>query len=108
MSTEPKIESKAKSKNGVSVERIMDKSKREEIKKRWLDLLLASTAHGIPRIFARENHKLIKSTWITLLTLSTMLCCYFIWLNITKYIEYDVVTTIKVVNENPAKFPTGI
>ena len=66
--------------------------------------LIDSSIHAIPNIFS-INHWIIKIMWIVCLLGSGSLCSYFIIASIQDYLRYDVVTSIKIKNENPIRFP---
>jgi hypothetical protein len=67
--------------------------------------LTDSTIHAIPNIFS-INHLIIKIMWLGCLLVSGSLCSYFIVSSIQEYLEYHVITNIKIENENPIGFPS--
>jgi hypothetical protein len=78
---------------------------KEKIKKSIIDILLASTAHGIPNIF-RSNNLFLILMWSTVCCISVVIGSYFVLDNILDYLNYNTVTTISVVNEKSTEFPT--
>jgi len=64
-----------------------------------------STSHGYPNIF-RNKSRFIKAMWFILLVISTSFCGLLIVKTVTEYLEFEVVTKIRVLNEIPFEFPT--
>ena len=93
------------SKNMKTNNKTEDMEKWTKIKKRISDQLLSSTAHGLPNIL-RTKHKLIKITWFIFIVVSTCFGSYFVIDNILDYLQYKTTTTISVVTEYQAQFPT--
>ena len=82
-----------------------DNSKRSRIKHCVKEATLSSTIHGIPNALRAEK-TYIKFMWIFgfLITVSTSI--YLISKNINEYLEYETVTKISIINEQPTIFPT--
>ena len=80
-------------------------SKISRIKECVKEATLSSTIHGIPNALRAEK-TFIKFLWIIgfLTTVSTSI--YLISKNINDYLEYETVTKISVINEQPTIFPT--
>jgi hypothetical protein len=76
-----------------------------KIKKRISDQLLSSTAHGLPNIL-RTKLLFIKLTWFTFIIVSACFGSYFIIDNILDYLKYNTITTISVIKEQQAEFPS--
>jgi hypothetical protein len=74
----------------------------KEIFLKWSETL---TIHSIPNIF-RTKHIIIKLIWIGAFLISSGLCGYLVYSSINNYLEFNVVTTIKVVRETPIIFPS--
>lgn len=87
------------------MEKKSEKSKNAKIKEILKETALSSTSHGIPNI-VRSTSLLLKLMWATCLIVSTGLCSYLVVKSIMNYFEYEVVTKINVIYENPAPFPT--
>ncbi len=68
--------------------------------------MLESTGHGIPKLISPDLVPLIKVCWFMAILVSSAGCGYFLYDSISKYLTFKVVTSIKVINENPALFPT--
>ena len=60
--------------------------------------------HGFPNIFESER-TFFKVMWSLLLLASAVGCIYFIQRITTDYLNYDVITKIELINENPMRFP---
>ena len=69
------------------------------------ETLLSSTAHGIPNIL-RAKSTLLKMIWSFFLTLSLIVCFYFLKKALTGYFDHEVVTKIVVTNEISSEFPS--
>lgn len=82
-----------------------DASKIKRIKKKLKEMIIDSSSHGIPHIF-RTKRKLFKIMW----TIFFIICISFgikiIVTNLLSYLEYDVITNIELVYEQPIQFPT--
>jgi hypothetical protein len=59
---------------------------------------------GLPNIIRNEN-KCLKFMWLILFILGSSGGIYTVIKVINDYLDYEVVTSIKVFNEIPAKFP---
>lgn len=69
------------------------------------EIIVSSTAHGIPNIF-RSKRIFHKIMWSIFTLASSGVCAWFIFVGISDYLQYSVVTTIQNVYEQPALFPT--
>ena len=69
---------------------------------KWVDSL---TLHGIPNLI-RTKHTIMKILWAIAFIISSGLCAYMTYSGVTNYFQYDVVTKIKTIEENPIYFPT--
>jgi hypothetical protein len=79
-------------------------SKLKEIINSTKDTLEGSSIHAIPNII-RNKYSIIKFVWSICFLISFGLCCWFIVESILGFLEYDVVTSIKINYENVLKFP---
>ena len=77
----------------------------DEIKKIVRDFSLVSTAHGLPNIF-KSKRLFNRLFWLFFVLSSSIISCYFIYLSVLAYFEYDVITIIKTEYDQPAEFPT--
>ena len=78
---------------------------KSRIVKKILDLGESSVIHGIPKIF-KPNKIIIKLVWLLCLIGAFSSCLYSISSNINEYLGYDVTTSIKIITESKAEFPT--
>jgi hypothetical protein len=78
-----------------------DKLKR--IKSILEELLVSSTSHGIPNAI-RSKHVSLKIMWLIFFLISTGFCALFIILSFMEYSEYNVITTVRIINEIPTDF----
>lgn len=69
------------------------------------ELLVSTTAHGIPKIVQSKNI-IIKLMWIICTILSICACAYFLFKSLTNYFNYEVVTNINIYREEKSDFPT--
>lgn len=81
------------------------KNKFDQIKASLVELILSSTCHGLPSIF-RTHRVFFKIMWILLFLFSSGFCSYLISNIIIDYLSYNFVTSMNIVQENPAQFPT--
>ena len=89
--------------NNMRIENETDKLKK--IKIRALQLLLQTSAHGIPRLF-RAKRIFFIFMWFSFIMVSTAFGTYFIITNTMDYLDYKAVTSINIVDENKSQFPT--
>jgi hypothetical protein len=80
-------------------------SKIKKIKKRTYDLLEVSTCHGIPNII-RTKRLFSILMWSLFIIVSSITGTYFVIKNIVDYLNYNTITTINVIGESEAEFPT--
>lgn len=64
-----------------------------------------STAHGLPNIVSSEAWHL-KLVWLLFSLLSTAGCGYLIFISIQAYLNYDVVSQIRINRQVPMQFPS--
>jgi amiloride-sensitive sodium channel subunit gamma len=81
------------------------KTKKSKIKEEIVDWCLSTTSHGIPA-FVRNQNKLIKVIWALSFLASSCFCAYLLVLSTIDYFNFPVSTSIKVITEQPAQFPT--
>ena len=84
---------------------LFKQSKMNEIKKSTIELIETSSIQGFPNLF-RTKRSFLKMMWILSLVLSTSACVYYETKTILDFFDYEVVTSIKTVNEPYLEFPT--
>ena len=82
----------------------MCKIEAKKLKKIFNDCFLHSTAQCLPRIFQTQN-SLARLTWSLIFVVFSCLTSYLILRELIGFFEYQVVSTIKIVNQIPAPFP---
>ena len=75
------------------------------IYRKFLDWSLSSTIHGYPNIF-KSKQTLYKILWVVFMLASIMGCVLLINGCVNDYLDYRVVTKLRVVKEDIADFPT--
>jgi hypothetical protein len=80
-------------------------TKKEKILEKSIEIGLASTSHGLPNIL-KTDRKCLKIMWLILFLLSSSAGIYLVVQSFINYFNYDVVTSIQVIKEMPAEFPT--
>ena len=78
---------------------------KKEIKEKFIECSSVSTSHGYPNIF-RTKYLPIKILWLFCLSIAIGMCLFLLIRGIKAYLEYGVVTSIEMVEERPALFPT--
>lgn len=68
---------------------------REQLEVLLNEFLTTSTCHGLPNI-ARSKYWIVSLLWVICLLASSITCCVFVVFTIIQYLNYDVVTTIRV------------
>jgi hypothetical protein len=89
-----------------------EKSEKKQLKPSAYPLILAkvleisrgSTSHGIPNIF-KPTRAPIRVLWTVCFLAALTTCSFMIFLSITDYYSYDVVTKYETVSEIPSPFP---
>jgi len=66
--------------------------------------VMSNAGYALNRIL-KKNNFFIRFMWLLSLILFSCFCSYLIMKTITNYLEYEVVTKIKIINENPSPFP---
>ena len=79
--------------------------KKEVIKNRLIEWSASSTAHGFPNIIKNKS-KSLKLMWTICFLISLGSCTFMIIKSIKDYLQYDVITQIRVISESPTLFPT--
>ena len=78
----------------------------KKIKKIATECLLSSTCHGIPNIArAKDNYCLILMWSISYAICSGYFLCLTV-ISLKEFLNSSVVTSIDIINESPALFPT--
>jgi hypothetical protein len=80
-------------------------TKYERIKKKTKEILLVSSAVGIPNVIKSEK-LLIKIIWLILIAISTAIGSYYVIKSIIDYTNYITVTTVSILDEHESEFPT--
>ena len=83
----------------------LEKGKSEKVKDIFIKWSESLTLHAIPNIF-RTKHLVIRVLWILAFTISTITCAYMVSDSINNYLQFGVITTIRVTSENPMIFPS--
>lgn len=68
------------------------------------DLLCSLSVHGIPNII-KTKHNFLKFLWLFCFLASSALCCALVVENIRQYLEYEVITKSRVINQMESTFP---
>ena len=91
--------------NKIKTEIRKKSTNKAEFYRKFKDLASSSTIHGIPNIL-RSSNAFIKILWSFFFLLSSGLCSYMVFLSVSNYFEYDVVTKVRIVDQAPILFPT--
>jgi hypothetical protein len=80
--------------------------KNENLRKNQIkEILSASNAHAIPHLVGNKN-KTLKMIWFLCFLISIGACLYFLNRTLSDYLNYTKVTSIDIIGEQPALFPT--
>lgn len=82
----------------------IEMKKADEIKSHLYRIVIESSSHGLPNVFKSQNW-CIKAMWLIFLLASTAICAMSICSHFAAFYEFNVVTRIKVLHENPTNFP---
>lgn len=80
-------------------------TKFDKIKSKIQELLLRSSAHGLPRLIQTKSI-LIKLIWILVLVNSSVWGSIYVIRAVIDFTRFETSTTISVINENQAEFPS--
>ena len=72
----------------------------EKIKKKTVELMIASSSHGLPNIF-RSKRIINKIIWLCLFIVGTLFGILTVMKTVKSYLKYEVVTKIDVITEVP-------
>jgi hypothetical protein len=81
------------------------KNKTQKIAKELKKWSLACTCHCYPKIFQKSN-KALRVIWSVFFVIFLCLTFQLVYREITQYLEYDVVSKIRVLKEKSSPFPT--
>ena len=76
-----------------------------QIKETLKELTISSTYQGLPSVL-RTKRLFFKTMWTIFFIGCASFCFFLIKDSIMSYLDYDVVTRIDLIQENPAPFPT--
>ena len=79
-------------------------SKLDRIKQASLTTILTSTSHGIPNI-VRTDRLGFKIMWTIVVILAGVACGYFIFKNVSDFLQFDYFTKTELINERPMRLP---
>lgn len=77
----------------ISLSITEENSKKNKISKIVNELLLVTSAHGLPRLLKTEK-KLVKTVYLICLLASTCLAAYYLQKILFDYITYDIRTAV--------------
>ena len=80
-------------------------SKLIKIKQRSIELLLLSSAHGLPRLL-RAKKNVFTVMWLLFLFSSILAGSILVINTILDFLNFDTTTSIKIIDEQQAQFPT--
>jgi hypothetical protein len=83
---------------------IENKSKKQKIKEKAIEIALVSTSHGLPCVF-RTDKIFLKLMWLSLFIFGSSFGVLTVTQTIKTYLNYEIVTNIQVINEIPTAFP---
>jgi hypothetical protein len=79
--------------------------KSTKIKAAFLEWSNTFTAQCYPKIFQNNSNKCLQLTWSLIFILFSCLTCWFVILGIVDYLEYEVVTKIRIHTGKEIVFP---
>ena len=77
----------------------------KRIKQKTIELLLVSSAHGIPSIL-RTRHIFIKIMWLIFTLISFGFTSNLVVKSTLDYLEYNTVSSVNIIQEFKSQFPT--
>jgi hypothetical protein len=82
----------------------MNEKAKPNLKSTLVDIILASSIHGLPGVF-RTRKLFFKFVWAISFLLSSAACVYMLINSFVEYFDFDFVTTTTIKKEMPATFP---
>lgn len=82
----------------------LKRSFKQTIKSQLFDFSTKSTSHGLPRIVEAEM-LYQKILWTICLLASIALCSFMIVKTVSEYLQYDVITSIRIMSQEELTFP---
>jgi hypothetical protein len=80
-------------------------NKLEEIAEKFTQWSLSASFHCFPKIF-KNSHIIVRLTWSLFFASFFLLTFKYVYRSIDEYLEYDVVSKIRVFSEKSSFFPT--
>jgi len=91
--------------NFLKTQSLVLTKKSPRIKAAFLEWSNSFTAQCYPKIFQNNSNKCLQLTWSLVFILFSCLTCWFAVLGIVDYLEYEVVTRIRIHTGNEIIFP---
>jgi len=86
------------------IERINSPSKLVKLRETFEEWSLLTKFDGYSKIFHTKTIPL-KIVWLSLFLIFSSLTAYFVFKNISDYLDYETISKIDIINEKPTKFP---
>ncbi len=90
---------------GETMIKIKHRENFSKIKFLILEWSQSVTYHCFPKIFKEKTCFCMRFIWALIFLVFSSFTCYILVNNIISYYEYDVVSTIRVINEDSSVFP---
>jgi hypothetical protein len=90
---------------GETMIKIKHRKKLSKIKFLILEWSQSVTYHCFPKIFKEKTRSCMRFIWAFIFLVFSSFTCYILVNNIISYYEYNVVSTIRVINEESSVFP---
>jgi hypothetical protein len=94
------ISAEATEKGGIPSNKLLFFKLKEVVSKATLE----TTGHGIPRLLQSQS-KIFRLLWFIALMASVCGCAYMVYVGMSNYFQFNVVTNIQVIGEQPSLFP---
>jgi len=94
MNNAKRFEQKSKTSGGTKFQEILEKS------------VMSNAGYAVESFARKTNFMIVRLMWLLSLILTSSVCFYLIAKSATNYLNYEVVTKINVINEEPSIFPT--
>ena len=79
-------------------------SSKKSVKQTLYKSFKSTTVHGVANL-VNSNKPITKAIWFICILVSASLCGYLVVESILVYLNYEVVTSVRVLNERMSEFP---
>ena len=99
-------DSNVKTSDFIKIKHLKPKNKLSKMKCVFLEWSHCVTYHCFPKIFKEKTHLILRLFWSVIFLSFASLTFFILVNNVILYYQYQTVTSIQIINEQPTLFPT--